>query len=83
MIIVVKGRKPGAYAEKTRQIFNDGVRNALGNLARHGIATAAEVNGKFVYGVPRKSGGEYVLKGSEPAKSGQYIMKDSSKKSGR
>lgn len=61
-LVVVRGRKTGRYAERTREVFNEGVRVALRQMARDKITTAAEINGEMVRGIPGISGGSYVLR---------------------
>jgi hypothetical protein len=61
-VIVDPNAKPSPYAVKALSLFSSGVQRAYRDLARKGVKTVVIENGVRVSGVPRVSGGRFVVR---------------------
>lgn len=59
-VVVVKNG-PSRYGVIARQAFRRGVQQQFEHLAKLGVATFAEVNGKIVRGIPKRVGSRWVI----------------------
>ena len=65
----VGSTRRSAYGSQVLQAFEKGVQTELRRLARKGIATVVQTEGKVVHAIPKKVGAKFKVVAAKPARS--------------